>query len=178
MIPTKDDRMVTMVPFSGFYETIHSDRLERFFIDEELPQEEQDKLWEEIDWKTEQIDYCKEYLRVLSKILGFTLEFESMVSPREYNFTTDRLFAYIKREDFEKLKAGIDDIKMEEYVKDHFTSYDGFSSFYSNCWDDWLDQKEEFDHNQIGSLLECHLETEFGNDWDGWDGEVIEGMNY
>jgi hypothetical protein len=169
----------TTIPFSGLYESFHSDNIERKFVYGDLSEEEQDKQRDGIDWKKERLLYCKAYVEAFNECFGFNLKFKDMSSPAYYNYTTDRIFVKIRREDYEKLKAEIDDIAMEEYVKDRFTSYDGFSSHYSNCWDDWLDQKEEFDHNQIGSLIACFVRTKFGGKYgNDWEEELYYSIEY
>ena len=107
-------------------------------------------------YKAAEVEYCKEYTEAFSKLIGIPLKFNDMTSPREYNFMTDRIFAEISEADVEKLKEIVDPIAIRLYVRNHFTSYDGFSSFYDNDYDRWLKQDEPFDHNQIGALLDCY----------------------
>ena len=87
--------------------------------------------------------------------LGLT--FDEMVSPREYNFTTDRIFMSIPRNSVAKLfriSRAENHTKLREAIKDRFTSYDGFRSFYSNDLNDWLRKPlSSWDHNEIGTLL-------------------------
>lgn len=162
----KSKYLETTVPFSGFYESMHHMRVEEHYIDPELPQEERGRLLDKIDWKKAETQYSRNYVDMVSKLLGFELKFKSMVSPSQYNCVTDRIFAEISREDYEKLKARlVDEPLMEEYVKRRFTSCPGFMSSYSNCWDDWLDQEEEFDHNQIGAMIDCYLDITHGTWW-------------
>ncbi|MDE3023040.1 MAG: hypothetical protein KGI54_14525 [Pseudomonadota bacterium] len=90
------------------------------------------------------------------------LTFESMDSPREYNFTTDRIYASVpvfvlrklfKRSREEKHRT------LAAVIKKRFTSYDGFYSFYSNDLGDWLNRPlAEWDHNELGTLLIAALE--------------------
>jgi len=160
------ETVTASLPFSGFYDSIHSDRLDRVLIDEELPIEEQDKLFDEIDWKKEQINYAKGYTDIISELLGMPLQFEELDSPREYNFRTDRIFVKIQTSDVQKLKELVDYAQMKDYVRQHFTSRDGFSSYYENDYDEWLKQEEEFDHNQICSLISVYLNDKEGEHWE------------
>ena len=65
--------------------------------------------------------------------------FESIHSPREYNFANDSINCKITVDE-EKVLQYLRDHKesFAEYLKDNFTSYDGFHSFYSNQLEDWL----------------------------------------
>ena len=88
--------------------------------------------------------------------LQLDLTFESMTSPREYNFATDRIFCHISDEDVQVLFDAIPTEVLRATIKARFTSYDGFMSFYSNDVDEWLEKPLiEWDHNELGTLLEA-----------------------
>ncbi len=88
---------------------------------------------------------------------SISMVFESMDSPREYNFATDRvygemplailylLFRKSRAEGHETLAA---------VIAERFTSYDGFISGYSRDIGDWLEKPlRDYDHNEAGTLL-------------------------
>lgn len=88
--------------------------------------------------------------------------FESMDSPREYNFATDRVYADIPvsvmRELFKRSKAE-KHATFSAVIKERFTSYDGFSSHYSNHLQDWLSKPlADWDHNELSTLLIAGLQ--------------------
>lgn len=89
------------------------------------------------------------------------LEFESMSSPREYNFATDRVFAYIPMSTIELLftRSRVDHHEpLRTLIRDSFTSRSGFSSHYDNDFDEWLAKPlDEWDHNELGTLLVAAL---------------------
>jgi hypothetical protein len=91
--------------------------------------------------------------------LGLTSEFKLsiMVSPREYNFTTDRLFALVSEADIQTMwQRSVEDEheSLARGIKERFTSYDGFCSFYSNDIDTWLEKPlSAWDYNELGTLL-------------------------
>ena len=97
--------------------------------------------------------WCKENLGTPEK--SFT--FESMHSPREYNFTTNWVFAHVPVSVLETMFAMSAANKHEvlaQTIKNTFTSYDGFSSFYSNALEVWLEKPlGEWDHNELGTLV-------------------------
>ncbi len=87
--------------------------------------------------------------------------FEEMVSPREYNFTTDRVFVKVPmrltRKLFAKSKA-TGHAMLKTLIAERFTSRSGFISFYSNNIDDWLAKPlAEWDSNELGTLLRAAL---------------------
>lgn len=163
------------MPFSGFYETCHREALrDRFDVGENSDPKENEaewqKRWDEycLHHKENEQDYCREYVRQFSKMVGIGLEYKDLVSPKEYNFSTDRIFAEISASDVKELKRMADPERMRALVKLSFTSCDGFSSFYSNDYGQWLKDEEAgkpFDHNQVGTLLEC-VAGQIDDDWE------------
>lgn len=85
------------------------------------------------------------------------LKFESMDSPREYNFTTDRIFCHIPLKTVRalfKASAAEYHVSLRAAIRERFTSRDGFISGYPNGLDSWLSKPlREWDHNEIGTLL-------------------------
>jgi hypothetical protein len=62
------------------------------------------------------------------------MQLKEMNSPREYNFTTDKLVCELEV-DMDKIKKWCYETekeKFEEYLKENYTSYDGFISFIPN----------------------------------------------
>jgi len=111
--------------FGGFYHSLHSDK-----IDNDIEMFEYD--WEEVDYKKTHINYSKEFLLCLNNELDMNLKFVELVSPKEYNFTTDRIIAEIKYADFKKLKKEyLTNNKFINWLNKVSKSYDGFFSFYS-----------------------------------------------
>jgi len=164
------DLIECRIPFAGFYETTHSHE-----IDDHMEMSRGEN-WYDQDYGTEykdlELEYCEGYTAAFAEAVGVALTFKEMTSPREYNFTTDRIFCTVSAADVERLKAELDLEAMAALVKDHFTSYDGFLSFYSNSYDEWLNQAEPFDHNQICALLECTA-NQRDPEWEMWIREDI-----
>ena len=69
-----------------------------------------------------------------------SVENEHMVSPRYYNFDTDRIYADIElRDDWKDvMRAFMEENRewLRKRIKEDWTSYDGFCSFMSNNFDD------------------------------------------
>lgn len=99
----------------------------------------------------------KGFLPYISDVASIRMQFESMTSPREYNFETDRLFAEIPVSMARKLfniSKTDKHVRLAAVIADRFTSYDGFYSHYSNRLADWLAKAlRDWDHNELGTLL-------------------------
>lgn len=168
----------TTIPFSGFYESWHSGDIDQEIIsyfdiegrgDSSLVP---DDIYMSFPYGDAYKRYAEEYAESFNNWftsetgLSLDLKFESLVSPREYNFTTDRIFCFITPEKKRELFNHVDKDKLRKVIKEHFTSRSGFSSFYSNDLDQWLLKPvEDWDHNQIGTLINAAMPEEF-NDYD------------
>ena len=110
--------------FGGFYHSEHSEAIENNI-------ESYGYDWEEVDYKKTHINYCKEYLNRLNSELEINLKFIQLDSPREYNFTTDKIVSSISNKDFKTLLDAYDTKELFNYIEEHSKSRDGFHSFYS-----------------------------------------------
>jgi len=198
------EKIETRLPFEGFYEStcdmVFDSEVESIFeYDlESLPKDKandiKDKFymsfngWSLIHQKAskEWVEFVKDYLKEYHE-LDINLEFKELSSPREYNFTTDRIFADIPKQDMVKLINYVLENYKKSWVKiieDSFTSCDGFISFYSNdsrYWEGqlnlWLrgDAESKVDHNIFCTFFETLMgrwgledvkgETDLTEDW-------------
>tara|TARA_R110000744_G_scaffold54776_2_gene116127 strand:+ start:7 stop:522 length:516 start_codon:yes stop_codon:yes gene_type:complete len=110
--------------FGGFYHSEHSDNIDS-------REEMYGYNWEEVDYKETHLNYSYAYLNKLSEELEIDLTFIQLDSPREYNFTTDKIFCSISDKDFKSLLSTYDTKELYNYIEEHSKSRDGFSSFYS-----------------------------------------------
>lgn len=165
------------IPFSGFYESAHDglidNEIEWLFSDRETgaPLEIPDEFYftnycPQETW----IAYAREYLENFTAWLksefeiDINLEFEELISPREYNFTTDRIFARISLDDCKKLYELAAPLTLKNVIERRHSSRDGFYSFYSNDYDEWKEKPlESYDHNELETVLIATIET-IGND--------------
>tara|TARA_R110001606_G_scaffold206423_1_gene354138 strand:- start:356 stop:868 length:513 start_codon:yes stop_codon:yes gene_type:complete len=110
--------------FGGFYHSEHSDNIDS-------KEEMYGYDWEEVDYKKTHLNYCNSYLNKLSEELEINLKFIQLESPREYNFTTDKIFCSISNKDFNTLLDVYDTKELFDYIEENSKSRDGFTSFYS-----------------------------------------------
>lgn len=188
----KRDLILATIPFSGFYESMHSQML-----DDELEQMTQDdhgnqwqrtgedgepeypgaKLWQHVQWPLAFAAYAKLYTEQFDSYFSqetgikLRLEFDELSSPREYNFTTDRIFVGLPKRAVRDLWRKVDKRKLDELIRAKFTSYDGFNSFYPNSLASWGETWRDvttWDHNQIGTLIECVCLSDRNDDGQRW----------
>ncbi len=72
-------------------------------------------------------------------------EFEGLRSPKYYNFSNDSIDVTVEVDIIsliEKCKKDI--VDFAAYLLDHYTSYDGFMSGYSNDPDDWFGLEDDY----------------------------------
>lgn len=169
-------KLLSTIPFSGFYESVHSgavdSTLERMLTDldsgtENAPDCICEAARQAIDYSGVYQAYARTYAASFLEWLGLNGTFESMSSPRFYNFETDRIFVELTRADLARLWRTVSRDDLTKAAAARFTSRDGFISHYSPDWREW-GRLSEWDHNQIGTLVGAAAVIENGGDWDSW----------
>jgi hypothetical protein len=185
------NKLIINLPFSGFYESWYSseidevgDREAEHFAEKDTAEQPEelrisesdyaDILFHVTDYSAAHHDIARQYVpafdELASEAIGFPLglEFEKMDSPREYNFATDRIYAYITLETVQALRQYVKPETMAAVIRERFTSYDGFISSYSNDAAEWAEKPlDEYDHNELGTLLIAAMrDAGMGGDWD------------
>ena len=86
--------------------------------------------------------------------IEITIKCKEIYSPKEYNFGTDEIVidvTYSKMKILQVVKKEHENFN--QFLKDNYTSYDGFMSFTSNNFDDWLVDFEENEDRSVGAVL-------------------------
>lgn len=160
---TEQKTAVAVIPFSGFYESVHNLELdcclEQIFRDDhgDIDQDIFETATANIDWKGIHIEYSKTYVARFAKhyeIEGMT--FDKLDSPREYNFGTDRIFVNIPLKSLQAIGQQILTRKLHAHAIDMFTDHSGFISHYDPDPKTW-GSLETWDHNQVFCLLETYV---------------------
>ena len=178
-------QMLTTIPFAGFYESLYSgelDHVQERFVEYEVeknpglnPDIPNEALWHCADYGKAYDHIARAYVDQFNQHLideyelDLDLKFESMTSPREYNFQTDRIFCEISEENVRKLREAVSDPALRHAIKERFTSRSGFISSYDNDLDDWSTDLLTWDHNKLGTLLVALLDDDEGWDWKIWE---------
>lgn len=157
---------LVIIPFSGFYESVHNmhidDAIESLCYDrdtDDVNQELLESAYDLINYHAVYKAYAEEYAQALCDNYSLNLTFESLSSPKEYNFTTDRIYCHISQKEVARLYSAV--INCGQHIltkvcKDMFTSRDGFTSFYDNDWREY-GKVTTWDANQLSALLEAYL---------------------
>jgi hypothetical protein len=160
---------VTTIPFAGFYETYHDSELDQAF--EQLFQtssggrrpEFEEKVFYHINWGDVHEKYAQAYAENLGAEFGIKLLFESLQSPREYNFTTDRIFVYIPLAEVQRLRRETPHEVFVKVCEENLKSRDGFASFYPYHPAQWPPMRE-WDHNHIAQLVQAYIRHRRGGE--------------
>ena len=169
------NKLETTIPFEGFYNSFISadieneiDSLTQYYSESyELNDNEEQLLsnsFLSVNNNNFYNEICKDYVsfyldNLNERIKDFTLKgtFKCFISPREYNFETDRVFIEIEENhciDFIKYIIKNYKKELDKKIKERFTSRSGFISFYKNNLESWTNNYKEWDHNQIGICFE------------------------
>ena len=147
----------TIINFGGFYHSIHSDLIEdavENIICTDYEDNFDQKMYDNFNWQEAHEKYCIEYLSKFEDWLTDELElketpqieFKELISPRFYNYTTDKIEALISKKNIQEIQSKLlasEEFKepFKEYLKERTTSDPGYISFYT--YEEALNNKEE-----------------------------------
>lgn len=187
-------KVPTWLPvFSGFYGTIwetdnDEDRETEYINEQRQKKGLNDIERDDIEWDYDgyrkavaegATDWIGLELHKLGMIDGY--QFEELRSPREYNFANDAINIEfeISKKNVENIKAYLkkNETIFKEYIKEQYTSRDGFCSSYSNDYRDWIGENLEdtLNHShKLGTVLEFILKD--GDDENRIEWEIYEDL--
>lgn len=142
------NKIEIQLPFSGFYHSIHD-----MYIDNHI-EYELDYLANELDYTDEQMDVindrfymldyapvrkaiCEHYIQAFNAVfydeynIHLDLEYSQLISPKFYNFETDKLYALIDESIYDEVTALINEYDFKAMLKEKFKCRDGFIPFQS-----------------------------------------------
>ena len=165
----KPTNIARVLDFPGFYDSIltmaldDAERMEAENLHEKHPELDAEliaaRMYDHSDYGKGFDAITRASVDWLNHVLedtGIELAYDSMESPREYNFTTDAL--YVAVNDPKLLLLRTRPSNLDAVIKEHFASGPGFHSFYSNDPDAWREKPlDEWDHNELGALLTACL---------------------
>lgn len=163
----------TTIPFSGFYYSLHDRELDHaleymFSNDYGTPYSGLiERAFDLVNWRDVHVEYARRFTENFAATFQLeTLKFAELVSPKFYNFETDRIFCEISLHEVLELFEKVDRTVLEERIRSRFTSYDGFFSHYPNSIDRWPKSVADWDHNEIGTLIEAWVEQSTDGKYD------------
>lgn len=154
-----------LVPFTGFYDSPHSDMLDDALRDLAQddngdPMKGSEDLWQYVRQWVSREAYAKLYVEAFSEEMHCAtgipcpLTFVELLSPREYNFTTDKILALVPQSTILHLYELVDKEALNSLIRTLFTSYSGFQSSYPNNLNEW-GPLVGWDAVKNGTLLNC-----------------------
>lgn len=119
-----------------------------------------DQFWDNFDndkYKTKIQELAADFLTYeIDDNNGNEIKIEAgeLYSPKYYNFDTDNIELTVEFDKFKLLDAIKKDVNaFDTFLKENYSSYDGFCSFTANNFDEWyIDYKDEKE-TAIGALL-------------------------
>ncbi|MDO8839635.1 MAG: hypothetical protein Q7V31_11970 [Parvibaculum sp.] len=198
------DKVLVCLPFPGFYESAYSEALDAE-EEQHIENAVETDAWELPDelrldadvfitaicnarhaissgYEIIAEDYVAAFTHFADDHCGVALPlaFESMTSPRFYNFETDRLFAHASRWSVSEMfarSAWNGHALLAELIADTFTSYDGFISGYPNALATWLEKPlDDWDHNEVAVLIVAALAATAGDKLPAFQRTLRDGL--
>lgn len=167
-------KVQTFLPvFNGFYNTLFENLIDDA-TDNAIERHNEDNNNSlnydnfDFDFITLQNEICKDAVSKIEEKLNeiginCTINFETLVSPREYNFSNDSINIEINFKKFsqviEILEQNFD--SFTQYIKDNYTSCSGFISNHSSYASDWMEDLREDTENEahkVGAVLDFILQ--------------------
>lgn len=165
--------------FAGFYESVYENSdTEYWLIDEEVCWYKDNKDMDvspddfEMDYSARRKAICERFCEVIKNYTPDfvnSVTFDELVSPKYYNFETDRIYANIELEDGweDKIKEFIDTNKewLRPIIKEEWSDRDGFWSYMSNDVDEWENKIiVEDDARYLGTMIRYMMMHDFKED--------------
>ena len=167
-------KVQTFLPvFNGFYNTLFENILDNaadnaieYYNEQNNTSLNYDDF--NFDFITLQNEICKDaVLKVEEKLneigINCNIKYETLASPREYNFDNDSINIEIN---FKKFSQVIEILEQNynlftQYIKEHYTSCSGFISSHSSYSSDWIEDLRENAENEthkVGAVLDFILQ--------------------
>ena len=161
-----NNQTLVKIPFSGFYNSIHDSIIDSVLEHETEYYVDVDKA-NDIILDVLNINHYNKIREELSKVfvegvnelfwyeydIKLDLEFDSLKSPKFYNYSTDEIYCYIDNDKISELVALLDNENdFIEVLKDKYKSRDGFIVF-----DSTLQAIDNKDYSLFFSDLLCQL---------------------
>ena len=167
-------KVQTFLPvFNGFYNSLFENILDNateFAIYDYNEQNNTNLVYDDFNFNFDSImqGICKDaVLKIGEKLneigINCTINFDTLISPRECNFSNDSINIDINFKKFSKvieiLEQNCD--LFTQYIKENYTSRDGFISSFSSYASDWIKDLREDAENEahkVGAVLDFILQ--------------------
>ena len=161
-----NNQTLVKLPFSGFYNSIHDSVIDSALEYQSECYADSDKA-NDIILDALNVNHYDKIREALSKVfvegvnelfwyeydINLGLEFESLKSPKFYNYSTDEIYCYVANDKINELVALLDNENdFIKALKDKYQSHDGFIVF-----DSTLQAIDNKDYSLFFSDLLCQL---------------------
>ena len=170
-------KIETYLPlFPGFYNSNldeYIDSLQESELEHINSQREEKGLdpieWGDCTWNNKELmvkiskSFCNAIESKLDELIPTaSILFQEIISPKFYNYSTDSVNIEIDI-DIDKVKGLLEDNKEEfaTYLKENYSSHEGFTSFHPNTYEDWMEEFDEKISHNLGSALTFLLIHEY-----------------
>lgn len=176
------------IPFPGFYQSWVD-----MMIDDHLEMEAEELGMEEVEnFKVDHEAIARAYVELYEAQLREALEspadgtlppkftFKELISPRFYNFETDRILCEVdsipKLVAVRKVLMGTDSLQKD--IENRFASRDGFASFYDDFVSEWKTKPyRDWDCNELSILLPRFDLEDFDLDLTGFNEAIFNNVH-
>lgn len=108
-----------------------------------------------------------------------TIKCKEIYSPKYYNFSTDEIVIDVTFNKTKILQVAKKEREIfNQFLKDNYTSYDGFNSFTSNNYDEWLIDFKDNVSTSIGAVLSYLFQNTIKENRYEFETFVVEGIGY
>jgi len=146
--------MEIQIEFGGFY-GFHDEYIEnRIEIDNDFSSGNDIDHYldiENVDWNATFKDYAENWLWRFNTMSGLGLGFAGLDSPKYYNYRTDRIVAYVDKDDMGYLMNFVNDDDFLMWANPKLQSRSGFISFYNGI-DDLIERAKNDDDDKANLL--------------------------
>lgn len=168
----ESDTVSVQIPFDGFYESYAMHAIDSV-IESDLEHLEEnghaiDSTLCSVDFqKFAQlyVDLYQKWLEDEELIRGINLEFDELVSPRFYNYGTDRIYCKVSKNDLWRLYTRFTRFsraeESQQLIENRFKSRPGFASFYDDFVNEWKEKPlDQWDENELAILFPDPFNTD------------------
>lgn len=155
--------MKATIPFVGFYESAHDADLD------DAAAEMNPKDRDNIDWSHVHTCYAKDYAERFMDFIKVPADFVQMTSPREYNFSTDRIVVTLTSAAMQSAFDRAMKCGLPELVHTAMTERSGFIPFFSQDVKEW-GPLSDWNEEQLNLVfLALAMEETTNGEWEQQD---------
>ena len=179
--------ILAMLPFSGFYNTVHGDIVEHAVLFDLAdssgnPNDDlMDRAYDTCVFFELRKAYARTYADHWAGYYRMPITFSELRAPKEYNFETDKILVRLSPETVARMFAETPAAMMDDIAQDLFTPRSGFLPYYSANMREW-NAVTEWAPAQVYALIlawvRARKESNSGTlSVDEFEGEVADAMD-